>query len=169
MQPHSAEAVLAGVSVKAQPGRGGEGAVARRPQTQEAPAGGTQPLLLKRPTVLVLTRDPSLQQLIAGICQSPWAVESRSDPGPSRDLVLERSVRMVILDDEVVSANERGWFFNQINRLAPEAAIIYIASQHSAEVERDARAHRALYYTSKPLDAARLSRMVQVYLNRSWT
>jgi len=73
---------------------------------------------------------------------------------------------MVVIDDEVVSAPERGWLCNQVNKLAPEAAMIYIASQHSAEVEKTARAHGALYYTSKPLDSGRLSKLLQAWLKR---
>lgn len=114
----------------------------------------------------MLTRDASLQRLISGICGSPWAVESSADPSPGRNLVLDHNVRMVVIDDEVVPVPERGWLCNQVNKLAPDAALIYVASQHSAEVEKTARAHGAICYTAKPLDAARLSTMLQAWLKR---
>lgn len=168
MQLHKSKPTLMRLKVKPPSNKDDDSRpVARTSEGREPVTGpGPSPLHLKRPTILVLTRDASLRQLISDVCPSPWAVESQSEPGPSRDLTLERNVRMVVIDDEVVSAPERGWLCNQINKLAPEAAMIYIASQHSAEVEKTARAHGALYYTSKPLDSGRLSKLLQAWLKR---
>ena len=165
MQLHKPKPTLMRLKVKPPRNNDDSRSVAKTSENR-APATslGASPLHLKRPTILVLTRDASLRQLISDVCPSPWAVESQTEPGPSRDLTLERNVRMVVIDDEVVSAPERGWLCNQINKLAPGAAMIYIASQHSAEVEKTARAHGALYYTSKPLDSGLLSKLLQAWL-----
>lgn len=165
MQLHKSKLVPTRLKVKPPRNKDDRSQAARASDNQTPVTSlGASPLHLKRPTILVLTRDVSLRQLISDVCPSPWAVESQSEPGPSRDLTLERNVRMVVIDDEVVSAPERGWLCNQINKLAPGAAMIYIASQHSAEVEKTARAHGALYYTSKPLDSGRLSKLLQAWL-----
>ena len=138
---------------------------AKRPQAPDSPISPSPaPLTPKRPTIVVLTRDGSLHRLVSSICASPWVVQTSSDPGPGRELVAEHNARMVVIDDEVVPAPERGWLCNQINKIAPDAALIYIASQHSAEVEKTARAHGAIYYTAKPLDASRLSSILQAWL-----
>ena len=165
---NSSKISLMRVKVKAQDDNDTSHAVATR--SQDRPGSSTSPtppqLMPKRPTVVVLTRDASLQRLVSGICGSPWAVESSADPSPGRNFVLDHNVRMVVIDDEVVPAPERGWLCTQVNKLAPDAALIYVASQHSAEVEKTARAHGAIYYTAKPLDAARLSTMLQAWLKR---
>ena len=141
----------------------------RRPWEREPSTGlGPTPLIPKRSGVVVLTRDESLQRLVSGICASSCAVKSGPDPILGRNLVLDHNIRMVVIDDEVVPAPERGWFCNQVNKLAPDAVLIYVASQHSAEVEKIARAHRAIYYTAKPLDAARLTTML-LYLLKTLT
>ena len=151
--------------MKPQDNDDGSRPVVTRPQGPEPSISPSPaPLTPKRPTVVVLTRDESLQRLISGICASPWVVESSSDPSPGRDLVAEHNARMVVIDDEVVPAPERGWLCNQINKLAPHAALIYIASQHSVEIEKTARAHGAICYTARPLDAGRLSSMLQAWL-----
>ena len=155
------------LKVKPQDNKDASRPIATRPQDPVPSTSPSPPQLApKRPTVVVLTRDVSLQRLVSGICASPWAVESSSDPSPGRNFVLDHNVRMVVIDDEVVPAPERGWLCNQVNKLAPGAALIYVAAQHSAEVEKIARAHGAFYYTAKPLDAARLSAMLQAWLKR---
>jgi len=165
MQSHVSKINLMRLKVKPQDNKDASRLVARMPQEHNAaPRPSPAPLAPKRPTIVVLTRDGSLQRLISGICASPWVVESSAEPGPGRDLVVEHNARMIVIDDEVVPAPERGWLCNQINKLAPEAALIYIASQHSAEVEKTARAHGAIYYTARPLDTARLSSMLQAWL-----
>ena len=162
---NSSKINLVRLKVKPQDNKDSSRPMGTRPQDPEpSTIPSPAPLMPKRPTIVVLTRDGSLQRLVSGICGSPWAVESSSDPSPGRNLVLDHNVRMVVIDDEVVPAPERGWLCTQINKLAPDAALIYVASQHSAEVEKTARAHGAIYYTAKPLDAARLSTMLQAWL-----
>ncbi len=164
----SSKTNLMRLKVKPQDNKDTSRRMAAKPHGPEPSASVSSPQLApKRPTVVVLTRDLSLQRLVSGICTSPWAVECSSDPSPGRDVVFDHNVRMVVIDDEVVPAAERGWFCNQINKLAPDAALIYVASQHTAEVEKAARAHGAVYYTAKPLDAARMSTMLQAWLKRS--
>ena len=121
----------------------------------------------KRPTVLVLSGDQSLQMLVSSVCESPWAMEVGSDPNDALGSALSRNIRVVVLDDEGVPAAERAWLCNRISKLASDAVLIYIAAQHSEEVEKIARAHGAVYYTAKPLDSDRLSTMLQSWLKRS--
>jgi hypothetical protein len=140
-----------------------------RPKTGLAIGSGMMQMAPKRPTVLVLTRDQSLQMLVSSVCESPWAMEVGSDPGAPFGSASGRNIRVVVLDDEIVPAAERGWLCKRISKLAPDAILMYVAAQHSEQVERIARAQGAMYYTAKPLDSDRVSGMLRSWLKRSST
>lgn len=119
------------------------------------------PALQAPPTVLLLTSDGWLRNLVNAACQAPWVVKNCVDP-PSRCTVeLEPSVKLAVLDDEGLPESERGWLLNQIHSRQPNASVVYVASHHSPEVEKLARAAGVLYYTSKPVDAVRLSEVLR--------
>lgn len=116
------------------------------------------------PIVLVLSRDPSLRLLVARSCEPPWSTQTRESLDSGRELGLGRNVGLIVLDDELLPAQEGQWFLTQINRLATGAPIIYVASEHSPEVEKSARSHGAVYYTSKPIETHRLRQVLQTWL-----
>ncbi len=112
------------------------------------PAAGT--------VILLLSRDPSMYDLIAKNCPPPWTVEKTENPDSGCEIALSRNLGLVVVDDEVLAPEEREWFLSQINRLAPRPPIIYVASKHSADVEKVARTQGAIFYSSKPLETERV-------------
>jgi len=83
MQSHKSKATLMRLKVKPQRNKDDSRPATRTSENQTPVASpGPSPLHLKRPTILVLTRDASLRQLISDVCPSPWAVESQSEPRP---------------------------------------------------------------------------------------
>ena len=77
-----------------------------------------------------------------------------------RNLIPNGDCRVVVLDDEKLVEADRGWLLNKIQNWMPQAFIIYVASQHSADVERLARSRGAGYYLSKPIDIERLTHVI---------
>ncbi len=113
-----------------------------------------------KPAVLAVTRDDTLIDLVTKV-SGQRSVESRFDAPAAREFLLERNVRLVIVDDAAIAESERSWFLDQVRRWAPDAFVIYLASQHGPEVEKRARAHGALFYTAKPIDSERLTQVLQ--------
>jgi DNA-binding NarL/FixJ family response regulator len=73
---------------------------------------------------------------------------------------LEAAPSLVIVDDSALALPDRGWFLEQVRRLAPDARMVYVANHHDEEVERSVRAHGVLHYTSRPIDEDRLARVL---------
>lgn len=111
-------------------------------------------------TVLALTRDESLIALVSK-ASGTRRTEARSDPLSARSFLFERNVRLVVVDDGVIAEGERGWFLELVRRRAPDAFVVYLASEHDAEVEKRARSHGVLFYTAKPIDTARLTQVLR--------
>jgi len=117
------------------------------------------------PRILVLGRDPLLRTLVARNCDSPWSVEMRESLDSIWELADGRNFDLVVLDDELLPANERELLLNRIRRVTNRAPLLYVASSHDAEVERAARCNGAVCYTSKPLDPVNLGEMLKAWLS----
>lgn len=117
--------------------------------------------------MLLLTSDERLRNIVNAACQAPWVVKNCVVEQPSRYAgLLEPSVKLALIDDESLPESERGWLLNQIHRREPNALVIYVAVHHSPEVEKLARAAGVLYYTSKPVDAARFTEVLRQAMSR---
>jgi DNA-binding response OmpR family regulator len=57
----------------------------------------------------------------------------------------------VILDDQAVVENERGWLLAQIRKHFSGISLLYVAANQSDGNEKRARTNGAHYYSSKPL------------------
>jgi DNA-binding NarL/FixJ family response regulator len=114
--------------------------------------------------VVVFSTDLSLRQLAETAVSSPFECIVHPNPYVGRDLVLKANVRVVVLDDESLDDDDRGWLVAQIRRRAPDARLVYVASNHTAANEKRVRANGAHYYTSKPIDSERFLRVVQAFL-----
>ena len=108
------------------------------------------------PTLLAFTPDRRVLDLLLRNCLAIWRVEIRNNFVSYLNRVGNKQCGVVVLDDEKVLRPERGWSLNKIQQLMPQAFIIYIAAQHSPEVEKTARARGAGLYLSKPVDGLRL-------------
>jgi DNA-binding NtrC family response regulator len=113
----------------------------------------------KHPTILALSEDHDLIELLLKNCGPPWKV-TVSAGFSCLYLRFNGDCRVVVMDDEKLLEADRGWLLNKIQNRMPQAFVIYIASQHTTEVERLARTHGAGYYLSKPIDTERLTHVI---------
>jgi len=125
---------------------------------------GVLPSTQRPVAVVVFSTDLSLRQLAQIAAASPFDCIAHPDPYIGRDLVLKPNVRLVVLDDESLEDDDRGWLVTQIRRRAPNARLVYVASNHSAANEKRVRANGAHYYTAKPIDSERFLRVVRAFL-----
>lgn len=116
--------------------------------------------LKRHPTILALSDDRSLVEVLLKNCSRPWKIKVTGDFTSYLNLVPNGECRVVVVDDEKVLATDRGWLLNKIQNWMPQAFIVYVASQHSPEVERMARSRGAGYYLSKPVDIERLTHLL---------
>jgi DNA-binding NtrC family response regulator len=114
----------------------------------------------RHPTMLALSDDRELVELLLRTCNRPWKVKVTSDFTSYFNVMPNGDCKVVVVDDEKLLEADRGWLLNKIQNWMPQAFIVYIASQHTPEVERVARSRGAGYYLSKPVDTERLSHLL---------
>ena len=124
------------------------------------PAGESSRTDLAPPVMVIFSSDPQLRDLAGSCAPAPWKIDHRNDPAGGREVLSQPNLRLVILDDEVVNEEARGWLLDRIHRFVPQAMLIYISSMHTPESERRARSYAAQYYTAKPLDMERTRRVL---------
>jgi len=102
------------------------------------------------PILALLSHDGQLMETVQSAARSKWSVVK---PGIAQlfTLIHEPNVKLVIFDDQLLAASERGWALTEIRRCAPKASIIYVTGQHDQENEKQARSGGVLFYTAKPL------------------
>ncbi len=102
------------------------------------------------PILALLSHDGQLMQTVQAAARSKWSVVK---PGIAQlfTLIHEPNVKLVIFDDQLVAAAERGRAMAEIRRCAPKASIIYVTGQHDQENEKQARSEGVLFYSAKPL------------------
>jgi hypothetical protein len=113
-----------------------------------------------RPLLVLLSRDTQLGKAVKRAAGKEWIVWSRVFDELA-SLIREPNVRLVVFDDQSVSALDRGWALAEIRRYFSRASIVYIAAQHDSEIEREARVRGVLFYTSKPLRPADASLLLK--------
>ncbi len=116
------------------------------------------------PTIAVFSSDPSLVSLVHEVCPRAWQVEPCRDPESGRDILSRPDIRMVVVDDEEIQEQLRGWLLDRVRKFAPQALLFYVAALHSEADEKRARSYQAQYYTSKPLDTGRTLRVLESFL-----
>jgi DNA-binding response OmpR family regulator len=119
---------------------------------------------LSSPTIVVFSSDPSLVSLVQEVCPRAWQVESCQDPENGQDILSHPDIRMVVVDDEKIQEQLRGWLLDRVRKFASQALLFYVAALHSEADEKRARSYQAQYYTSKPLDAGRTLRVLESFL-----
>jgi CheY-like chemotaxis protein len=119
---------------------------------------------IRMPVLLLLTRDAAFRSLVAGTCKSCCRVEETESCDSCLEAALNSNVDLVVVDDGALPADERDWFMRRVSRLIPQPSIIYVASTHSAEIEREARARGAAYYTSKPIEPYLLDEVLHTWV-----
>ncbi len=116
------------------------------------------------PTLVLFSADKEVIAMVRGAVKAPWKIELCEDPAIGREALSRPSVRLVIVDDGAVDEEARGWLLDRIRKFVPQALLIYIASSHTEADERRARGYSAQYYTAKPLDQTRTSRVIESFI-----
>jgi DNA-binding response OmpR family regulator len=117
------------------------------------------------PIVLLLSDDPALANLVSGTVEQPWKlVLYGADDYARREIFSHPNVRLVILDDQAVVENERGWLLAQIRRHFSGTSLLYVAASQSDGNEKRARINGAHYYASKPLSPERFGYVLRSFL-----
>lgn len=116
-------------------------------------------------TVLLLSDDGVFTDFIGRIVTPPWKViRYGADKYGSRELFVQPNVRLLILDDEIVEENERGWLLAQIRKHFSGTSLLYVAVSQSDGNEKRARINGAHYYVSKPLSLERFGYVLRSFL-----
>ena len=116
-------------------------------------------------TLLVISDDKVLTDLALRIVKPPWKlVRQDADRFMSDRILAEPNVRLVVLDDQGVDENDRGWLLVQIRKRFSDASLLYVAGSQSDGNERLARRNGAHYYVSKPLSPERFARVLESFL-----
>jgi CheY-like chemotaxis protein len=119
----------------------------------------------RKPQVLVIADgDESLCSLAEQAGASAWSVESCRDAVNACDRLSEATPQLILIDDEAVRTDDRGWLLKRIRHRAPRTFVIYVAAHHDAETEKRARAHGVHYYMSKPVDPNRVIQVSQAFM-----
>ena len=79
----------------------------------------------------------------------------------------EPNVRLVILDDQLVQENDRGWLLGQIRKDFSGCSLLYVTNHHSEHNEKRARTSGVHYYTSKPISDGQFARVLQSFLQNA--
>ena len=116
------------------------------------------------PILVLFSADKELTALVRKTVKTPWKIELCEDPVIGREALSRPSVRLVIVDDGAVDEEARGWLLDRIRKFVPQALLVYIASAHTEADERRARGYSAQYYTAKPLDIDRTTRVIQSFV-----
>ena len=71
---------------------------------------------------------------------------------------------LVILDDQAVVDNERGWLLSQIRKHFSGTSLLYVAAIQTDCNEKRARTNGAHYYASKPLSFEQFGYVLRSFL-----
>ena len=117
------------------------------------------------PTLLLLSDDEALTDLVLRIVKQPWKlVRQGADTDMSRKVFTQPHVRLVIFDDQVVEENDRNWLLAKIRKYFSGAVLLYVAASQNDQNEKRARTNGAQYYVSKPLPLDRFAHVLQLFL-----
>jgi hypothetical protein len=115
--------------------------------------------------VLLLSDDQALTDFIGGTVTPPWKlIRYGADKCRSREVFVQPNVRLVVLDDQTVEENERGWLLAQIRKHFSGSSLLYVAASQSDGNEKRARINGAHYYASKPLSLERFGYVLRSFL-----
>ncbi len=116
-------------------------------------------------TLLLVSDDETLSNLITGIVEPPWKLVRKSADGCSDPrMFAQPNVRLVVFDDQAVQENDRSRLLAQIRKHFSAHPLLYIAGDHSEVNEKRARTSGAHYYASKPLAHKQFGLVLQSFL-----
>jgi DNA-binding NtrC family response regulator len=115
------------------------------------------------PSLVVFSADDAVVRMAADAVPPSWSVNHYRDPNDARSILSKPGTRLAVIDDEAILDSTLGLLVERIHRHAPQAFVLYVASSHSVEIERRARALGVQYYTAKPLDYDRTVRVLRSF------
>jgi DNA-binding response OmpR family regulator len=119
----------------------------------------------RSPTVLLLSDDEGLADLVREVVKHPWKLLHHDADGYiSRRMFAQPNVRLVIFDDQAVEEIDCNWLLAQIRKHFSGTSLLYIAGSHSDGIEKRARTNGAHYYVSKPFPLEQFGRVLQSFL-----
>ena len=133
-----------------------------RPAPHQSPTGAPIAGSMVR-VALVFSQDESIIGLIRDGLTDGWRMDPCSEPNQARMFLQRADIRIVVIDDVAIDKPTRGWLLDQVRKWAPDALVIYIASEHSPEVERHVRSRGVQYYLSRPVDRDRTIRVLHSF------
>ncbi len=117
------------------------------------------------PTLILLSDDDALADLVLGIVKWPWKlVRQGADGYMSHKIFAQPNVQLVILDDQAVEEKDLSWLLAQISKHFSGTSLLYVAGSQSDGNEKRARTNGAHYYASKPLSPERFGHVLQSFL-----
>jgi DNA-binding response OmpR family regulator len=117
------------------------------------------------PTLLLLSEDEALTDLVSGIVKQPWKlVRQGAARDMNRKVFTQPHVRLVIFDDQVVEEDDRNWLLAEIRKYFSGASLLYVAGSQSDRNEKRARTNGAQYYVSRPIPLERFGHVLQSFL-----
>ena len=115
--------------------------------------------------MLLLSDDEALATFVLGIVKRPWKLIHRgANKYGNREVFTQPNVRVVILDDQAVVDEERGWLLTQIRKHFSGTSLLYVAAVQSDCNEKRARTNGAHYYASKPLSLEQFGYVLRSFL-----
>ena len=116
-------------------------------------------------TLLLLSNDQALADLVREIVKPPWAlVHHDAERFQIRKMFSQPNVRLVLLDDQTVDEDHRSWLLAQISKHFSGSPLLYVAGHHTDGNEKRARTNGAQYYVSKPLEPERFGEVLRSFL-----
>jgi DNA-binding response OmpR family regulator len=117
------------------------------------------------PSVLLLSDDEMLTDLVRRVVKRPWKlIRPATDGNIGREVFAQPNVRLVVFDDQKIEENDRGRMLAQIRKHFSSVSLLYVADSQSDANEKRARTNGAHYYVSKPLSPERFGQVLQSFL-----
>jgi DNA-binding response OmpR family regulator len=120
-------------------------------------------------SVVVVTRDPDLEHAVEA------AVATLGNRGPrlshvtncAECLIATRLLDPVLLVVDDGACESPGFdFIQELHRTRPSSYVVYVATQHSHELERQVRRAGVLFYLARPVERAALGSILHGILER---
>ncbi len=117
------------------------------------------------PSLLLLSDDEALADLVRRVVNPPWKLVQRGAGGfMTREVFAQPNVRLAILDDQEVDESDRGRLLEQFRKLFSGVSLLYVAGNQSDGNEKRARTNGAQYYVCKPLSPERFGQVLESFL-----
>lgn len=120
-------------------------------------------------SVVVVTRDPDLEHAVEAAVATlgPRSPRLSRATNAAEGLIAVRLLDPVLLVVDDGACERPGFdFIQDLHRARPSAYVVYVAAQHSHELERQVRRAGVLFYLARPVERAALGSILHGILER---